>query len=313
MRQYILPCLIVLLSLALFSSIECNVPSSEKVKYSIEITDQSGRVVKLVKIPERIISLAPSNTEILYALNLEDTIVGVTEYCNYPPEAKAKPVIGGFSTPDLEKLIAASPDLVLATSMHQKKVIPRLQELGIPVLTLDPKSLDGILESISLVGTVTGKEKEASRVVAEMRTKIKSVTYKTDNLLLTQKPRVLFITWYNPFMAAGLGTIQDELIRKAGGVNIAQNLYGQASISLEAVVTANPEVIIAGVGMGTGGDAPLQFARTEPRLTNTDAVRHNRVYAIDVDLAGRSGPRITDALGQFAQFIQPEIFEATTK
>ena len=313
MRPYSLNCIIALLSLALFSSIACNVPSSGKVKYSIEITDQSGRVVKLVKIPERIVSLAPSNTEILYALGLEDKIAGVTEYCNYPPDAKEKPVIGGFSTPDLEKLIAASPDLVLATSMHQKKVIPRLQEMGIPVVTLDPKSLDGILESISLVGTVTGKEKEASSVVAEMRTKIKSVTDKTDNLLPTQKPRVLYITWHNPLMAAGQGTIQDELIRKAGGVNIAHDLIGQASISLEAVITANPEVIIAGVGMGTGGDAPLQFARTEPRLTNTDAVRHNGVYAIDVDLAGRSGPRITDALGQFAQFIHPEIFEATTK
>jgi iron complex transport system substrate-binding protein len=313
MRPHILNCIIALLSLALFSSIACNVPSPGKVEYSIEITDQSGRVVKLVKVPERIISLAPSNTEILYALNLEDKIVGVTEYCNYPPEAKQKPKIGGFSTPDLEKLIAASPDLVLATSMHQKKVIPRLQEMGIPVVTLDPKSLDGILESISLVGKVTGKEKEASGLVAKMRIKIKSVTDKTDNLLPTQKPRVLYITWHSPLMSAGLGTIQDELIRKAGGVNIAQNLNGQASISLEAVVTGNPEVIIAGVGMGTGGDAPFQFARTEPRLTNTDAVRHNRVYAIDVDLAGRSGPRITDALAQFAEFIHPEIFKATTK
>lgn len=309
MRQYILNCLLILLSSVLFSSIGCNVPSSGKVEYSIEITDQSGKVVKLVKIPERIISLAPGNTEILYALGLEDKVVGVTDYCNYPPEAKQKPGIGGFSTPDVEKLVALSPDLVLATSMHQKTVIPRLEEMGIPVVTLDPKTFDEILESINLVGRVTGKEKEACAVVAGMRTKIKSVTDKTENLLETQKPRVLYLTWYDPLMAAGLRTIQDELIQKAGGVNVAHSLIGQASISLEAVVTANPEVIIAGVGMGTGGDAPLQFARTEPRLTNTDAVRHNRVYAIDVDLAGRSGPRITDALEQFAEFIHPELFK----
>lgn len=313
MRQYILNCLLILLSSVLFSSIGCNVPSSGKVEYSIEITDQSGKVVKLVKIPERIISLAPGNTEILYALGLEDKVVGVTDYCNYPPEAKQKPGIGGFSTPDLEKLVALSPDLVLATSMHQKTVIPRLEEMGIPVVTLDPKTFDEILESISLVGRVTGKEKEAYGVVAGMRTKIKSVTDKTENLLETQKPRVLYLTWYDPLMAAGLRTIQDELIQKAGGVNVAHSLIGQASISLEAVVTANPEVIIAGVGMGTGGDAPLQFARTEPRLTNTDAVRHNRVYAIDVDLAGRSGPRITDALEQFAEFIHPELFKMAKK
>jgi len=313
MKQYILSCLIVLVSLVLFSSIACNVPSPGKVEYSIEITDQSGRVVKLVKIPERIISLAPGNTEILYALGIEDKVVGVTDYCNYPPEAKEKPRIGGFSTPNLEKLIAASPDLVLATSIHQKIVVPRLEEMGILVVTLDPKTLDEILGSISLVGRVTGKEKEASGIVAGMRTKIKSVTDKTANLLQTQKPRVLYITWHNPLMAAGSGTLQDELIQKAGGVNIAHNLTGHASISLETVIAANPEVIIAGVGMGTGDDAPLQFARTEPRLTNTDAIRQNRVYAIDVDLAGRYGPRITDALEQFAEFIHPELFQAANK
>jgi iron complex transport system substrate-binding protein len=313
MKQYILNSLIVLFSLVLFNSIACSVPSPGKVEYSIVITDQSGRIVKLVKIPERIISLAPGNTEILYALGIEDKVVGVTDYCNYPPEAKEKPRIGGFSTPNLEKLIDASPDLVLATSIHQKVVVPRLEEMGIPVVILDPKTLDGILESISLVGRVTGKEKEASGIVAAMRTKIKSVTDKTDILLQTQKPRVLYITWHNPLMAAGLGTLQDELIQKAGGVNIAHDLTSHASISLEAVVAANPEVIIAGVGMGTGDDAPLQFARTEPRLRNTDALRHNRVYAIDVDLAGRAGPRITDALAQFAEFLHPELFKAVEK
>jgi iron complex transport system substrate-binding protein len=313
MKQYILNCLIVSLSLILFSSIGCNVPSSGKTQYSIEVADQSGRVVKLVKIPQRIISLAPGNTEILYALGLEDTLVGVTDYCNYPPAAKEKPRVGGFSTPDLEKVVAASPDLVLATSMHQKKVIPRLEEMGIPVVTLDPKTLDEILESISLVGKVTGKEKEASVVIEGMRTKIKSVTGKTEGLLQAQKPKVLYITWHNPLMAAGQGTIQDELIEKAGGVNIAHGLTGQASISLEAVVTANPQIIIAGVGMGDGGDAPLQFARTEPRLTNTDAVRNNKIYAVDVDLAGRYGPRVTDALEQFAGFIHPELFKAAEK
>ena len=313
MKQYILNCLIVSISLVLFSSIGCNVPSSGKVEYSIEVTDQSGRVVKLAKIPQRIISLAPGNTEILYALGLEDKLVGVTDYCNYPPAAKEKPRVGGFSTPNLEKVVAAAPDLVLATSIHQRMATPRLEEMGIPVVTLDPKTLDEILESISLVGKVTGKEKEASGIVEGMRTKIKSVTGKTEGLLQPQKPGVLYITWHNPLRTAGLDTIQDELIRKAGGINIAHGITGQAGISLEAVVTANPQMIIAGVGMGTGGDAPLQFARTEPRLTNTDAVRHNKIYAIDVDLAGRYGPRIIDALEQFAGFIHPELFRTADK
>lgn len=309
MSQYIRACLLVLLSLVLLSTIECNVPPSGRGEFLIEITDQLGRVVKLVKIPERIVSIAPSNTETLFALGLSKRIVGVTEYCNYPPEAKEKPKIGGFSTPNIEKLVALSTDLVLATSMHQKTVIPRLEEIGIGVFALNPKTLDEILESISLVGKVTGKEGDASGIVSRMRIKIKSVADETDHLLQTQKPRVLYITWFNPLMAAGLGTLQDELIQKAGGVNIAHNLIGHANINLESVVATNPEVIIAGVGMGTGGDIPLQFVRTEPRLTNTDARQNNRIYAIDVDLAGRPGPRITDALDQFAKFIHPELFK----
>ena len=313
MSQYIRNCLLVLLSLVLSGSAGCDAASPGKVEFLIQVTDQVGREVKLVKIPERIVSLAPSNTEILYALGLEGKVAGVTDYCNYPPEANEKPRIGGFSTPNIEKLVAVSPDLVLAIARHQKIVIPRLEEMGIPVVTIDPKTLDEIVESISLVGRVTGKEKEASGIVAGMRTRIKSVTDKTDNLLQIRKPGVLYITWVNPLMAAGMGTLQDEIIQKAGGVNIARGLIGHANISLEAVVAANPEVIIAGVGMGTGGDAPLQFVRTEPRLTNTDAIRHNRVYAIDVDVAGRSGPRITNALEQFAEFIHPELFKMDKK
>jgi iron complex transport system substrate-binding protein len=110
-------------------------------------------------------------------------------------------------------------------------------------------------------------------------------------------------------MTAGSGTLHDELIRKAGGLNIAENLTGYADISLEAVIEANPQVMVAGVGMGTGADAPFQFALTEPRLGNTDARLHNRVYAIDVDLVGRAGPRIVDALEQLASFIHPELFK----
>lgn len=313
MRKHVLNCLIFLVSALLFSYAGCNVPSAGKAESAIEVIDQSGRIVKLVKIPERIISLAPGNTEILYALGLEDKIVGVTDYCNYPPEAKEKPRIGGFSTTNLEKLVAASPDLVLATSMHGKTVIPRLDELGIPVVTLDPETLDETLDAIILVGRATGKENEASEVVAGMQVRIRAVTDKTDSLPQAQKPRVLYITWHNPLMAAGSGTLQDEFIQKAGGVNIAHELAGQAKISLELVVTANPEVIIAGVGMGEGGDAPLQFVRNETRLKNTDAVGNNRVYPVDTDLAGRSGPRITDALERFAGFIHPELFKGAER
>jgi iron complex transport system substrate-binding protein len=309
MSKYVRNCLFVLLSLVLLVSLSCSSPKTGETRSPIEITDQLGRVVKLDKIPQRIISLAPSNTEILFALGLVERVVAVTDYDNYPPEAKQKPTIGGFSTPNIEKVVALSPDLVLATSIHQKQVIPNLEQRGITVFALAPKTLDEVLEAITLVGKITGEEKAASKLVAEMRTKIRAVTDKTSNLPEAQKPRVFYITWHDPLMTAGAGTLQDELIQKAGGTNVAQNLAGYAGISLEAIVEANPEVMIAGVGMGTGADAPLQFAMTEPRLRNTDARLHNRVYAIDTDLTGRAGPRIVDALEQFAQYIHPELFK----
>lgn len=309
MGQYTRNCLFALLSLVLLISLSCSPPKAGESQSPIEITDQLGRAVKLDKIPQRIVSLAPSNTEILFALGLADRVVGVTDYCNYPPEAKQKPSIGGFSTPNMEKLVALAPDLVLAAPIHETEVIPQLEKKGVTVFALAPKTIDEVLESITLVGKITGEEKEAAKLVAGMRTRIEAVTDKTDNLSPEQRPRVFYIVWHDPLMTAGRGTFHDELIRKAGGINIAGDLSGYPSISLETVVQVSPQVIISGVGMGTGLDAPMQFALTEPRLRSTDARQQGRVYAMDTDIADRAGPRIVDALEQFAQDIHPELFK----
>jgi iron complex transport system substrate-binding protein len=286
----------------------CKVPAEEATPSPIEVTDQLGRLVKLEKIPQRIISLAPSNTKILFALGLGDRVVAVTDYCNYPPEALEKPSIGGFSTPNIEEVIALSPDLILATSIHEKRIIPALEERGMTVFALNPKTLDEVLESITLVGEITGKDEEASQLVTEMQNRIKAVTDKTDNLTEAQRPRVFYVTWHDPLMTAGSGTIHDELIVKAGGINIARDLVDYADISLEAVIQANPEVIIAGVGMGSGEDLPFEFAKTEPTLRNVDARINHRVYSLSIGLF-HPAPGIVDALEKLAEFIHPELFK----
>ncbi len=293
--------------LSLFAA--CTAPAFEAAPSTIEVTDQLDRVVKLEKIPERIISLAPSNTEILFALGLGDKVVGVSDYCNYPPEVQEKPGIGGFSTPNIEEVVALSPDLILATSIHEKRIIPQLEGKGLTIVALDPRTVDEVLESITLVGEVTGKREEASGLVAEMRNRIKAVTNKSDNLPETERPRVFYAVWHDPLMTAGSDTRHHELIRMAGGINVAQDLIGYAAITLEAIIEANPQVIIAGVGMGTGEDLPLKFVKTEERLRNVDARISNRIYGIDVDLVGRPGPRIVAALEKFAEFIHPELFK----
>lgn len=274
------------------------------------ITDQLGRTVTLeTATPQRIVSLAPSHTETLYALGLGNRVVARTDYCNYPPEAEEKPSIGGFSTPNIEEVVALDPDLVLATSIHEDKVIPQLEARGLTVVAMNPGTIDEVIESIALIGRVTGVEKEAASLLANMKSRMKAVTDKTGVLTEAQKPRVLYVVWHDPLMASGAGTLHDELIRTAGGINVAGNLSSYADISLEAVIAANPQVIIAGIGMGTGEDLPYQFITTDERLGETDARQDGRVYGVDTDLVGRPGPRIVEALEQFARFIHPEIFK----
>ena len=271
------------------------------------VVDDLGRSVNIEEIPQRIISLSPSNTEILFALGLGEKVVGVTEYCNYPPEALDKEKIGGFSTPDIEKVVALQPDLIFADDRHKEETIPTLEERGLTVFALVPENLDGILENIQLVGEITGKEEEASELVIQMEDRIKAITDKTENL--QERPRVFYITWHDPLWTIGPGTSIHELVEKAGGVNIfQQDITGHKTVDIELVIARNPEVIIACSGHGEAKDKPFEWAKSEPRLQATEARRNNRIHQIDADLVSRSGPRIVDGLEWLAYFIHPEIF-----
>ncbi len=287
----------------------CTPAPVEPAPSSFEVTDQLGRVVAFEQVPQRIISIAPSNTEIVFALGLEDKLVAVTDYCDYPPEAEEKPSIGGFSTPNIEEIVAHYPDLVLAASRHEKKIIPQLEQQGLTVLALAPSNLSEVIAAITLIGQVTGKEAEAAGVVAGIQARVKAVTDKTDGLPAEQRPRVFYALWHDPLMTAGSGTIQDELIRKAGGTNIAAVLNDYADISLESVLDTDPEVMIAGVSHGSGQSLNFQFISEEPRLDGTTARKNDRVHAIDGNLTSRPGPRLVDGLEQFAEFLHPELFQ----
>ena len=187
--------MLYLISVMLSLLVACTPPAGVVTPSPIEFIDQLGRTVALDKVPERIVSLAPSNTEIVFALGLADRLVAVTDFCDYPPEVETKPSIGGFTTPNIEEIIALSPDLILATSIHEKRIIPQLEERGVTVFTLDPKTLDEVLEAITLVGEVTGKGEKASRLVAEMQSRIKVVTDRTDGIPENQRPRTFSPHW----------------------------------------------------------------------------------------------------------------------
>ncbi len=304
MSQHIPKYFFILVTLTLLLCLSC-IPQSPPGN----IVDGLGRSITIEKIPQRIVSLSPSNTEILFALGLGDKLVGVTEYCNYPQAAETKPKIGGFSSVDIEKVVSLEPDLVLATNIHSKTVIPTLEKLGLTVVALTPTSLPEVLNSITLVGKITGQNREASELTNNLKTRIETVADKIQTLPPDAMPKVFYMTWHDPLMTAGTGTLADDVIRNAGGQNIASDISGDKTIDLETVISRDPQVIIASIGMGTGEDLTWQYVQTEPRLKNTQAMLDNRVYKIDGDLIHRPGPRIVEALEQMAYFIHPELFK----
>ena len=271
-------------------------------------TDDLGREVRIEEVPQRIISLAPSNTEILFALGLGNKVVGVSKYCDYPEEAKEKEKLGGFFGWDTDRIVELETDLVLATGGLEKSIIGTLEDRGITVIAFRPESLEGILENITLVGRITANEEKASNLVDELKAKIKAVTEKTESLPPERRPRVFSCGWHEPFWTCGSGTFIHDLIQKGGGENITQDLSGWSTIELKTVLARNPEVIEVAVEHDQSKDLTFQWIRNQPALRVTDAVKNNRVYWIDPNLLARPGPRIVIGLEQFARLIHPELF-----
>jgi len=256
----------------------------------------------------RIVSLAPSITEILFGLGLKERIVGVTAYCDYPPEAKTLPRVGGFRDFNLEALLALKPDLVLATrDGNLARDLSRLRELGVRVQTFEPSTLEGVLEEIEAIGEETGAEATAVALAAECRKKLALVQERTRGL---PRVKVLFVYGEDPLVLAGKGTFADDLIRKAGGINIA----GDSSIpyprfSLEEVLARAPEVIVESA-MGTEAETLARARANWSRWPSLPAVREGRIAAIGADLVARPGPRLFEGLIQMAGRLHPQAFPA---
>jgi len=288
--------LLALLSLAIVLT-GCSPSEQTPVNY---VFDDLGRLVAINGTPQKIVSLAPSNTEILFALGLSDRVVGVTDYCDYPPEALNKTKVGGYATPDIEKIVALNSDLILVAYGTPMDVINTMVGLGLTVFGIKTTDLADLINDIRRIGEITDKEIEAQALTSEMESKIQGVNNQTEEL--EQRPRVFYIVWHDPLWTAGSETFIHELIEKGGGVNICQNITGYTTISIEEVVARDPEIIIT-------SEWSYDWALNATELASTNASQTGRIYTCDDNLVQRPGPRLVEGLEWFAHFIHPEIFE----
>jgi iron complex transport system substrate-binding protein len=270
------------------------------------ITDDMGREVYLESMPQRIVSHVPSITETLFALDLGDSIVGVSDHCNYPEEATNKPKVGGYFTPSIERIVALDPDLVL-TDGHVAD-IAQLEGLGIPYIVLQPKDIDGILSNIELLAKVTGTQKRAKELISDLEERIDAVAATVEN---APRPRVFYVydaTDPTKPWTAGPGSFLDALISLAGGENVAAQAHGPwIQFSMEELVNSDPEIIVVDAMMGTAVISPEEIKKITTWQGIT-AVKEDRIGVVDGDLVSRPGPRIVEGLEEMAQIIHPELF-----
>ncbi len=282
------------------------VPATEEIKF----TDALGDEIVLTETPQRIVSLAPSITEILFEIGAGGQVVGRTDYCNYPKEALALPSIGGFSAEaiSLETIISLEPDLVIGGSIYQAEVIKALTDAGVPAFVSQPANLAEIKDSLGLIGKITGHADEAAASADEMQARIDAVTEAVSAVPADQRPTVFYEVWHEPLMSANGVTVVGELIDLAGGVNMFADLTDEyPTVSVEQIVEVDPQFIIGPSSHGDQMTAEVIGAREG--WGNLSAVKNNAIYIVDGDIVSHASPRIVIVLEEFAKILHPDLFK----
>ncbi len=255
------------------------------------VVDDLGRNVRIEGIPTRIISLAPSLTETLFALGADSLVLGVTSYCNYPPAAALRTQVGDLLTPDIESIVGLEPDLVLiSVEGNSQQTFRRLEQLGIRIFVSNPRDLEGVLKSIKDIASITGRDSAGLALVKKMRAMLDSVRSHPP----TRAIPVLTLLSVQPLIAAGGGTFIDELIVTAGGRNVAADAMGSYPVfSREEILLRDPEMLLFPDDLGIERQDLL---RQFPEWRTLRAAQNNRIHALPADVLMRPGPRIFEAL-----------------
>ncbi len=276
--------------------------------FPVSVRDDLGQLITLTEEPERIISLNPASTELLFALDLGEKIVGVTTYANYPPEAVNKEKIGTVTEPNIEKIVSLEPDLIFTSSVNKIESVERLSELGCNVVGFDAKSVNGAIEMIKTAGELTGKEDKARELVTDMYIQLYEIKELVDEKLKdSSRPKVFYEIWNEPLYTAGANTFINDIIEIAGGINIGVQARGQwPQFSLEKLLLENPDVYIS-----SPHSAPHQVTvesiKERDNYQNIKAVQNERIYVIDQDVISRPSPRIVEGLKLVTKAIFPDL------
>jgi iron complex transport system substrate-binding protein len=275
---------------------------------AVSIRDSFGRTVSLSEYPKRIVSLAPNMTETLFLLGAGGSVVGRTDYCDYPPEVAAVPSVGTITGPNLEQILSLKPDLVVGSTHFQKETLAALENLRIPVyLGIVKDDYEEVFGMIEALARITGRSKEADRIVGDMRRRKAAVEEAVGRAAV--KPRVYYLISFGEAgdYTAGRGTFISALIRSAGGLNAGDDVEGWR-YTTEALFRSEPDMILCGGASGGAGSGCLAKLRAAPPYSSLRAVREGRVYEIDNNLIDRIGPRNIDGLEMLARIFHRDIF-----
>jgi len=271
---------------------------------AIVVTDGTGRDITLPAPPRRIVSLVPGVTEMLFAIGAADRLVGRTDFCDYPPAARAKPSVGGMVAPSLELLVSLKPDLVIVTSSgNSDDTRMQLERLRLPVYLVDPHGLSDVFRTMERLGDLTDRRARAGALVAGLEGRVRAVATR---VAARPRPRVLYVVWPEPLIVPGRGAAVTELIALAGGDSVtAEGPERYPRYSVEAAVAGAPDVIV--LARHGAGVAPYAREKWE-RFAGLPAIRAGRLHAVDGDLFHRFGPRVVDALEILARLLHPGAF-----
>jgi iron complex transport system substrate-binding protein len=272
-----------------------------------EFVDDLQRHVLIPQPVRRIVSLAPSCTETLFAVGAGDAVVGVTTFSNYPPKAKSITQVGGLTreTVSIEKILELRPDVVFAAGTLQYDLILDLTEMGLAVVAFEPQDIDGIVANLHLAGAITGNLERAAEVATELERDIEKIAERVRDLRDEDRPPVFYEVWHRPLRTASSSSYLGQLIRLAGGRNIFDDFSdAYPLVSEEAVVQRNPHIIL---GPKTAMSDLDEFLR-RPGWQSTTAIRNRQVHFLDEDLVSRPGPRVALGLLAIAQALHPDRF-----